>query len=167
MPWPLRVRQRDFRPLSGSVRRAENEPFGVFEFAPAEAFDLDLVERTLRGALDEVDGVDAVMFPESSVPVGDLEPLEALLARYGVTVLLAGARETTTTPAGCRQLGAPGVHVGGCWAHYRQNKHHRWFLDESQINQYHLAGALHPSVRWWEAMEVPAGRCSSSSSARA
>jgi hypothetical protein len=47
------------------------------------------------------------------------------------------------------------VHVGGCWAHYRQNKHHRWFLDESQINQYHLAGALHPSVRWWEAMEVP------------
>jgi hypothetical protein len=45
--------------------------------------------------------------------------------------------------------------VGGCWSHYRQNKHHRWFLDESQINQYHLAGALHPSVRWWEAMEVP------------
>jgi hypothetical protein len=47
------------------------------------------------------------------------------------------------------------VHIGNCWSHYRQNKHHRWFLDESQINQYHLAGALHPSVRWWEAMEVP------------
>jgi hypothetical protein len=156
MPWPLRVRQRDFRPLSGSVRRAENEPFGVFEFAPTEAFDLDLVERTLRGALDEVDGVDAMVFPEGCVPVGDLEPLEALLARYGVTVLLAGARETTTTagrlPGNWVHLG---VHVGGCWAHYRQNKHHRWFLDESQINQYHLAGALHPSVRWWEAMEVP------------
>ena len=156
LPWPLRVRQRDFQPLSGSVRRAENEPFGVFEFAPTEAFDLDLVERTLRGALDEVDGVDAVMFPESCVPAGDLEPLEALLARYGVTVLVAGARETTTTadrlPANWVHLG---VHVGGCWAHYRQNKHHRWFLDESQINQYHLAGALHPSVRWWEAMEVP------------
>jgi hypothetical protein len=142
--------------LSGSARRAENEPFGVFEFAPTEAFDLDLVERTLRGALDEVDGVDAVVFPESCVPVADLEPLEALLARYGVTVLLAGARETTTTagrlPGNWVHLG---VHVGGCWAHYRQNKHHRWFLDESQINQYHLAGALHPSVRWWEAMEVP------------
>ncbi|TFV89796.1 hypothetical protein [Blastococcus sp. CT_GayMR16] len=156
MPWPLRVRQRDFRPLPGSVHRAENEPFGVFEFAPTEGFDLDLVERTLRGALDEVDGVDAVIFPESCVPVGDIEPLEALLAHYGVTVLLAGARETTTTPG---RLPAnwlhQGVHVGGCWAHYRQNKHHRWFLDESQINQYHLAGALHPSVRWWEAMEVP------------
>ena len=42
------------------------------------------------------------------------------------------------------------------WFHIRQDKHHRWALDESQIYQYHLAGALHPHVRWWEAMEVPA-----------
>ena len=155
LPWPLRVRQRDFRPLEGSVRRAENEPFGIFEFAPAETFDLDLVERVLVGALDEVDGIDAVVLPESSVPADDLEPLEALLARYGVSMLLAGAREPTPPgrlPGNWVHLG---VHVGGCWSHYRQNKHHRWFLDESQINQYHLAGALHPSVRWWEAMEVP------------
>ena len=71
-------------------------------------------------------------------------------------MLLAGAREPA--PADGRLPGNwvhLGVHVGACWSHYRQNKHHRWFLDESQINQYHLAGALHPSVRWWEAMEVP------------
>jgi hypothetical protein len=156
LPWPLRVRQRDFRPLPGSVRRAEDEPFGIFEFAPAEPFDLDLVDRVLRAALDEVDGIDAVVLPESSVPAEDLEPLEALLARHGVTVLLAGGRATTGTPERLpRNWVHLGVHVGGCWAHYRQGKHHRWFLDESQINQYHLAGALHPSVRWWEAMEVP------------
>ena len=156
MPWPLRIRQRDFQPLRGSVRRTENEPFGIFEFVPAEAFDLGLVERVLRGALDEVDTVEAVIFPESSVPAGDLEPLEALLGRYGVSMLLAGARETAPAadrlPANWVHIG---VQVGGTWAHYRQNKHHRWFLDESQINQYNLAGALHPSVRWWEAMEVP------------
>jgi hypothetical protein len=28
-------------------------------------------------------------------------------------------------------------------------------LDEGQIDQYHLVGALHPHIRWWEAMEVP------------
>jgi hypothetical protein len=156
LPWPLRVRQRDFRPLPGSVRRAEDEPFGMFEFAPAEPFDLDLVERTLRGALDEVDAVGAVILPESSVPADQLEPLEELLTRYGVTLLLVGVRQTTPVPG---RMPANWVHlgvrVGDWWAHYRQNKHHRWFLDESQINQYHLAGALHPSVRWWEAMEVP------------
>src|SRR5829696_3200891 len=156
MPWPLRVRQRDFRPLPGSVQRTQDEPFGTFEFAPAEQFDLGLVERILRGALDEVDRVDAVVFPESCVPVGELGAVESLLGRYGVGVLLAGARETTTAtdqpPANWVHLG---VHIGGGWAHYRQNKHHRWFLDDSQINNYHLAGALHPSVRWWEAMAVP------------
>jgi hypothetical protein len=41
------------------------------------------------------------------------------------------------------------------WFHIRQNKHHRWSLDESQIEQYHLGGALHPHIRWWEAMDVP------------
>jgi len=156
LPWPLRVRQRDFRPLQHTVRRAENEPFGTFSFEPAEEFDLDLVERVLVAALDEVDGVDAVILPESSVPVGDLQPLQALLSRYGVGMLMAGVREPAPPdgrlPSNWVHLG---VHVGGCWAQYRQNKHHRWFLDESQINQYHLAGALHPSVRWWEAMEVP------------
>ena len=41
------------------------------------------------------------------------------------------------------------------WKEIRQNKHHRWSLDEGQITQYHLAGVLHPHVRWWEAMQVP------------
>jgi len=37
----------------------------------------------------------------------------------------------------------------------RQNKHHRWSFDRSQIMQYHLGGVLHPDVQWWEAIEVP------------
>src|SRR5262249_20238204 len=44
---------------------------------------------------------------------------------------------------------------GEQWFHIRQNKHHRWSLDEAQILQYHLGGVLHPHIRWWEAMEVP------------
>jgi hypothetical protein len=28
-------------------------------------------------------------------------------------------------------------------------------LDEKQIHQYHLGGALHPQIRWWEATDVP------------
>src|SRR5262249_53843005 len=48
-----------------------------------------------------------------------------------------------------------GVRFGGRWWRYRQNKHHRWSLDDNQIEQYHLAGALSPGVRWWEAMAVP------------
>jgi hypothetical protein len=37
LPWPLRVRERDFRPRPGSVRRTEDEPFGFFTFTPARS----------------------------------------------------------------------------------------------------------------------------------
>lgn len=156
LPWPLRIRERDFKPLPATVRRPENEPFGFFSFAPAEELDVDLVDRVLTAARDEVDSVDVVVLPESSVPVDVIDELESVLQRHGVAVLIGGVREPPgergDLPANWVHLG---VFLGGRWWHYRQNKHHRWFLDGSQIDQYHLGGALHPTVRWWEAMAVP------------
>ncbi|MBD0293375.1 MAG: hypothetical protein ICV70_07355 [Jiangellaceae bacterium] len=156
LPWPLRVRQRDFRPVPGSVQRIEQEPFGVFQFEPSEPFDFDLLDRVLTAARDEVDTVDAVVLPESAVRSGELPHIEALLSEHRVAILAAGVRDDAAPadepPANWVHLG---VFLGDGWWHYRQNKHHRWFLDEVQIGQYHLAGALHPSVRWWEAMTVP------------
>jgi hypothetical protein len=167
LPWPLRVRESDFRPMEGSARNLTSEPFGYFEFAPAERLDLDLLDRTLLGARDEVGGVDVVVFPESAVDEGDLDDLEAVLGRHSVTMLMTGVRQPAP-----RSGGMPGnwVHIGvnprlekGAaatgstreeWFHIRQNKHHRWSLNEPQIYQYHLGGALHPHILWWEAMAV-------------
>jgi hypothetical protein len=159
LPWPLRVRASDFRPLEASVQRTEREPFGFFEFTPAEPLDLGLVDRLLTAARDEVDAVDIVVLPESAVPDSAIDDLETVLHRHGVGVLMAGIRDTAT-PAG--HLPGNWVHLGvrlgGRWWHYRQNKHHRWSLDEGQLLQYHLGGALDPALRWWETMEVPRRR---------
>jgi hypothetical protein len=168
LPWPLRVRESDFRAVEGSVQRLEHDPFGFFEFAPAERLDLDLLDRVLIAALDEVDDVDVVVLPEAAIDVTEIDELEAVLERHGVVQLAAGVRQRSPGPG---QLPCNWVHTGvnprlrkGAgppdglgreWFHVRQNKHHRWSLDQSQIYQYHLAGALHPRVRWWEAMEVP------------
>ena len=168
LPWPLRVRESDFRAVDGSVQRLAKEPFGFFEFAPAERLDLDLVDRVLLAARDEVDSVDVVVLPESAVEESELDALEALLDRHGVTYLQAGLRGRSPRPGG---FGRNQMHVGvnprlekggplasspcGGWFHIRQDKHHRWSLDESQIYQYHLGGALHPHIRWWEAIDAP------------
>ena len=156
LPWPLRVREADFRPLEGTVGSLEKEPFGFFEFSPSERLDLDLVDRTLTAARDEVHSVKVVVMPESAVDSDEIEPLEALLAHHGVQGLVAGVRQRPTQPG---QFGRNYVHLaawtGEHWASIRQPKHHRWALDEAQIVQYHLGGALHPHIRWWEAMEVP------------
>jgi hypothetical protein len=168
LPWPLRVRESDFRAVDGSVRRFSKEPFGFFEFAPSEGLDLDLLDRTLIAAADEVQSVDAVIFPESAVDESEIADLEALLDHHGVIYLQTGVRARSPQPG---QFGSnwlhigvsPGLEKGGLlpsspyapWFHIRQNKHHRWALDEGQIFQYHLGGALHPKVLWWEAMDVP------------
>jgi hypothetical protein len=65
--------------------------------------------------------------------------------RDGVIGLITGVREHPDQPG----------QFPSNWVHIRQSKHHRWSLDEGQIYQYHLGGALHPHIRWWEAVEVP------------
>jgi hypothetical protein len=168
LPWPLRVRASDFRPVPGSVHWLGDQPSGFFEFAPSEGLDLDLVDRVLVAARDEVDSVDVVVLPESAIDASEVESLEALLDRHGVIGLRAGVRERSVPPA---RFGGNWVHIGvnprldeggplhvgeaQRWLHLRQNKHHRWSLDQAQIDQYNLGAALHPHVQWWEAMDVP------------
>jgi hypothetical protein len=169
LPWPLQVRESDFRAVENSVQRLAKEPFGFFEFAPEQPLDLDLVDRLLLAARDEVGTVDVVLLPESAIEERELDALEALLGRHGVSYLQAGVRVRSPEAGG---FGRNQMHVGvnsrlekrgaplpgappGQWFHVRQDKHHRWSLDERQIYQYHLGGALHPHIRWWEAIDVP------------
>jgi hypothetical protein len=168
LPWPLRVRESDFHPLYSSVQRQSRDAFGFFRFAPSEGLDLDLVERLILSARDEVDSVDVVLLPEAAVEEAEVPALEALLERYGVTMLVAGVRQGSPEPG---RLPGNWVHIGVSpklekgasltnspgepWFHIRQNKHHRWSLDERQVLQYHLGGALHPRIRWWEATDIP------------
>jgi hypothetical protein len=161
------VRESDFRPVEGSVQRQTKEPFGFFEFAPAEKLDLDLLDRMIVAARDEVDSVDGVLLPESAVEASEVHDLEALLDRHGVGMLTTGVRQHSTQsdpPANWVHTGVnPRLEKGGSpracsgeqWFHIRQNKHHRWSLNEKQILQYHLGGALHPDIRWWETMKIP------------
>jgi hypothetical protein len=150
------------------VQRLEKDPFGFFEFAPAEQLDLDLLDRVLVAARREVNSVDVVILPEASVDETELDALESLLHAHGAVSLVAGTRQRSPQPGGLAgnwihmsfnprlEKGARTPGEGGpSWFHVRQNKHHRWSFDRSQILQYHLGGVLHPDVQWWEAIAVP------------
>lgn len=155
LPWPLRVRARDFRASSYSLPQMDPGRSGFFQFDPAEPFDLALVDAVLRAAIDEAGSVDAVFLPEAAITSADVGPLEEILGRHGVWCLIAGVREPGTNG----HLGSNRVHVGVrhdvVWRHATQHKHHRWSLDRRQIHQYHLGGALSPSMHWWEAVSIP------------
>jgi hypothetical protein len=168
LPWPLRIRQTDFHALESIMPTHGDESYGFFEFAPSERLDLDLVDRLLVAARDEVDSVDAVVLPESAVDEDEVEELEVLLECHGVVMLITGVRQQSYLRGGrpsnwvhtglspSLEKGRPPARAASEeWLHVRQNKHHRWSLDASQLFQYNLGGALHPNVRWWEAIEVP------------
>jgi hypothetical protein len=156
LPWPLRIQESDFRPVAGPLQRLANDAFGFFEFTPSERLDLALADRTLAAARDLAGSIDVVILPESAVDHSEIDGLETLLARHEVTALVTGVREHQAQPGRFPSNWVHiGVSVGGQWTHIRQSKHHRWSLDDAQLSQYHLAGALHPHIRWWEAMEVP------------
>jgi hypothetical protein len=144
-----------WRPTA-AVEGAEVEPHGFFAFAPGERLDLDLADRVLQSARDQEGSVEIVVLPESALRPSDIGGLEALLTRHRVWLVVAGVR---VPPEPTGRFGANWLHLGiwfgGRWWRYRQNKHHRWSLDDNQIEQYHLAAALPPGVRWWEAMAVP------------
>jgi hypothetical protein len=156
LPWPLRIQASDFVPVPGTVRRPEREPFGFFRYEPSEPLDLHLVEGLLDAALVQVDGVDVVVLPEGCLDESQIAPFEAVLQRRGVPMLVCGLRPDPVAPG---QFPANAVHtgllLGDRWWHYRQDKHHRWFLDAGQIEAYDIAGALPPGIRWWEAMDIP------------
>ena len=150
------------------MQRLTKDPYGFFAFAPAEGLDLDLLDRVLVAARQEAGSVDVVVLPESAVEERDLHGLEAVLDAHGVVMLQTGVREpigeSGEFPSNWLHIGVnPGLEKGGPlpgegrqpWFHLRQNKHHRWSLDEAQVEQYHLGSALHPHIRWWEAMDAP------------
>lgn len=61
------------------------------------------------------------------------------------------------TKAGYYNL--PSVNYEGT-PKYKQYKHHRWQLDQSQIRRYGLSGVLNTDLIWWESIKIPKRRVS-------
>jgi hypothetical protein len=154
LPWPLEIASGDFRPRMGPLLEMSSD-FGFFEYAPRQSLDFTYVESALRAAVGRVPRVDGVLLPEDAMRPDEVPRLEAILVEHGVYFVAAGVRR----PASGERLGSNYAHVGiwsdGVWYRFAANKHHRWSLDRSQIQQYGLEERLDPDVTWWEAIDVP------------
>jgi len=76
----------------------EGDGRGAAQGIPEEPLDLDLVDRVLVAAMDEVESVDVVVMPESAIEETDIAPLEALLDGHGVIYFQAGVRGKAVRP---------------------------------------------------------------------
>jgi predicted amidohydrolase len=155
VPWPLEIRSSAFRPVRGPLENMDHSAFGFFSFEPEAPLHLERLARLVEAAQRHAPRIDAVVFPEASVPADLVNAIEKLLGGLGVVSVVAGVRDAP----GATGLGRNYVHLGVCtsrgWQRFHQAKHHRWCLDPLQVRQYHLSGALDPHRSWWEAIDLP------------
>jgi hypothetical protein len=148
IPWPYEVQPDDFRAARISDVVIDPRAFGFFEYEPQLRFDPQAnLMRLLEAAERSVGKVSAVILPESALDEAEADAAEAALGER-VGFLLAGVRGDR------RNYAYLGVRHPSYLARYFQDKHHRWRLDASQINQYGLGKNLDARRLWWEPMRV-------------
>lgn len=189
LPWPLKLRARDFCSWESQDLPMKGGSHGFFQYAPSEASSRGFADRArsaISAAGAEVGKVDVVVFPELALDESELPDLESVCAEYDVGMFICGVRRKadlhfgknvavtgirtsaasgrSERPQGDDQVGSSVVRAEPIvYARVEQPKHHRWCLDDRQVLQYNLGSSLARSRVWWEAIEIPQRRLAFSS----
>lgn len=159
IPWPYTVEPKQFiasRSCLGD--RISPRSHGLFTYKPSPGPTVQFVGKLLKKAESEHGPVHGIVFPELSMTFSEYDKLSKTFVTSN-RFLLAGVGEAAPDGARCGKNYAVwdiGVEIDGVHirASFRQEKHHRWKLDRSQIFQYDIASRLHPSASWWEHIEI-------------
>jgi hypothetical protein len=154
VPMPMEMTASQFVPAGQMI--GVEDCFGFFNYVPTP-LPPKFIAR-LKSMCDTtrrcVGGLNGIVFPELAMRTKEYERVRNSLLP-AIDFLVAGIH-----------AGPPKGKVGGrnyariCtrfldgYVEFDQDKHHRWFLDESQIQQYHLGATLNPTKKWWENTEL-------------
>jgi hypothetical protein len=145
-PWPFEVSADAFASAPCPLANMPST-FGIFDYNPSykksellERFDSALTNAMACGLKP-----DAAVLPECAVTDAEYEELFAICERHDVDLLVGGVRGPQSNEARlCFGKDAAERE------RLSQHKHHRWCLEQSQINRYGLQDHLDPNRRWWE-----------------
>jgi hypothetical protein len=177
VPWPYAIKPTWFRPSSWTTNRKGPEQTRFFEYTGGggeNRFRYEYLEEMLKDAEQSVNRVHLIVFPELALTGKELDEILEKLAlrssadgapsRTQIPMVLAGIRSDDSHdpmanhssrifPTGSNRV-VLSTFFAGKWYQIEQNKHHRWKLNATQIQQYGLGGALAASRHWWEAIPI-------------
>ncbi|MEL7060226.1 MAG: hypothetical protein AAGN46_09410 [Acidobacteriota bacterium] len=141
------------------------------------------VARMMHDAQEQyAERIHCLVFPEASLSRSELRAIQKMLVNLRssgghVPFIVAGIHQDPLTnprssktrepqQESCREpVTEPGAFrenkvaicflYAGKWYEVLQDKHHRWKLDRSQVQQYKLGGVLAGDNSWWEAINLP------------
>src|SRR5262249_46713927 len=152
VPLPYTITAQDFCPA---------DTHSEFKFVvPEERFKVDTVINLLEQAHQQVNRVHVLVFPELALTSDNLEVLKNALKKHfpahQIPMVITGLRGQQGREHTNRVMHS--VYFARKWYDLWQDKHHRWKLDTSQIEQYALAGSLNVRSEWWEGIGIPPRR---------
>lgn len=156
VPWPFEVFPSQFEPidLAKSSFRMMAEQHSFFRYRPRQVPDdfKENIKKLCHAAAARVGKVDGIILPEMALAPVEYEQLRDWVAA-DTGFLVCGVYDPANGGGPARNyveicLYDPAMEDK--YIEHRQQKHHRWFLDRSQIAQYGLGSALDPAKKWWE-----------------
>lgn len=160
VPWPDKFEANWFQPSGYITKRKSAESVRYFNYLGPRDMDFspDMLLSLIASAGKSVNRIHMIVFPELALTEKNLKTLlKALdqLPRDMIPMVLTGVRSEQVNP---QELGQNSIvlstYFAGKWYQMKQNKHHRWKLDERQIQQYNLGAVLAGNRDWWEAINI-------------
>lgn len=148
LPWPLVVKDSAFVPTEHPPIEIDQAQFAFFDFAPTEAVSVERIIGVVNRAKEISGHIDALVLPESALTEPEFEAIRNALRDSGLSFVVAGVRGEKSNYAVIDLLGADDPRP------VVQHKHHRWCLEQSQIESYGLGFRLEAERRWWENIEI-------------
>jgi len=155
VPWPDVINPNQFRP-SRKVNvsdEIEGASYGLFTYAASKGPAASFINRLITDAKRRIGPVDAIVFPELAMSEIEFARLSKTIGTGRLLVAGIGREAMEPFKSGQNEaiLQVPVPFWGGqVHTQSRQSKHHRWKLTKSQVLQYGIGQNLHPSVNWWE-----------------
>ena len=168
IPWPFEMHPSWFSPQPRSAARMRTRDAArFFSYEPTPEIAPDFVVRLLKKAREHVHRVHVVVLPEAALSIGELAEVKRAVANEAVDgqvpLIVTGLRgrdadaEPLTGRTEDRESAnriVLSVFFAEKWYDLKQEKHHRWKLDKSQIQQYGLGGVLPIIGDWWEGIPI-------------
>lgn len=162
VPWPKNFKTTWFHPSSYTSNRASAESARYFNFSipdSEEYFSPKKLVNLLETSKQTVGRIHMVVFPELALTRRNLEKILRRVDldqdRNDIPMVIAGIRDEN---AMSNELGENSMILStfftGKWYQMKQGKHHRWKLDEQQIQQYNIGSVLSGNRDWWESIKI-------------
>lgn len=115
-----------------------------------------IIEELMNNASSQKKRIDAVLLPEASINEEEYESIVAVIEKKskpsapillicGATSNKSGSDENVSI---CTLISKKNTNIS-----FKQKKHHRWSLDDSQLSNYGIA-APNSKTRWWEHIQI-------------